>query len=121
MTQVSSLAAFHLFRSNNKLTFAFFKVCLTRRTLSFQQDKIILQIQAQKFYTNIIRNSAPTLKTYVDDMHTSLLKTSTSSSSPNLQFKSSVLDNTFKVPRTKQLLAIESPPNFPITNCPNNR
>ena len=35
MTQVSSLAAFHLFRSNNKLTFSFLKVCLTRRTLSF--------------------------------------------------------------------------------------
>lgn len=86
--------------------------------ISLTQDKIILQMKAQEFYRNIIWNSTPTLKTYVDDMHSSFLKTGTSSSSPNLQFKSALSENTFKVPRTKQLLAIQSPPNFPMLNVP---
>ena len=75
-------------------------------------------MQAQKFYMNIIRNSASTLKTYVDDMHCSFIKTLTSSNSPNLQFKSTVSKNTFKVPKTEQLLAIESPANFPMLDVP---
>ncbi|XP_073364532.1 uncharacterized protein [Aegilops tauschii subsp. strangulata] len=81
-------------------------------------DKIILQMKAQEFYRNIIWNSTPTLKTYVDDMHSSFLKIGTSSSNPNLQFKSAISKNTFKVPRTKQLLAIQSPPNCPMLHVP---
>ena len=75
-------------------------------------------MQAQKFYMNIIRNSASTLKTYVDDMHCSFIKTLTSSNSPNLQFKSTVSENTFKVPKTEQLLAIKSHANFPMLDVP---
>ncbi|KAI5011774.1 hypothetical protein ZWY2020_013911 [Hordeum vulgare] len=81
-------------------------------------DKIILQMQAQKFFRNIIRNSTPTLKTYVDDMNSSFLKTWTSSSSLNLQFKSALLEKEIKVPTTKKLLAIEPPPNIPMLTVP---
>lgn len=86
--------------------------------INLTQDKIILQMKAQEFYRNIIQNSTPTLKSYVDDMHSSFVKTGISSSSPNLQFKSAVMINTFKVPAPKQLLAIQSPPNFPMLNVP---
>ncbi|KAI4996052.1 hypothetical protein ZWY2020_041150, partial [Hordeum vulgare] len=81
-------------------------------------DKIILQMHAQKFFTNIIRNSTPTLKTYVDDMHSLFLKTWTSSSSLNLQFKSAHSEKEIKVPTTKKLLAIEPPPNIPMLTVP---
>ncbi|KAI4987744.1 hypothetical protein ZWY2020_028502, partial [Hordeum vulgare] len=65
-----------------------------------------------------LSNSTPTLKTYVDDMHSSFLKACTSYCRPNLQFKSVLTENRFKVPTTKQLLAIESPPNFPMLTVP---
>ena len=83
-----------------------------------QQDKIILQLKAQDFYRNIIRNTTPTMKTYADDIHSSFLKTMTTSSSQNVQIKPTLSENTFKVPMSKELLAIQSPHIFPMLDVP---
>ena len=83
-----------------------------------QQDKIILQLKAQDFYRNIFRNTTPTMKTYVDDIHSSFLKTMTTSSSQNVQIKPALSENTFKVPTSKELLAIQSPRIFPMLDVP---
>ncbi|XP_044412300.1 uncharacterized protein [Triticum aestivum] len=58
------------------------------------------------------------MKTYADDIHSSFLKTMTTSSSQNVQIKPTLSENTFKVPMSKELLAIQSPRIFPMLDVP---